>query len=477
MTPNTATFADGSLLLVDGSGLNGAAALTSQGGTLNVDAGAKLLIDNITQGEYAITSGFSVSNVQGWNGDNLSTPDNLIGLVLGKDADGSMKVQATARRSSDVFRGLSLVNTMDAIWGKGLNDTESGNMGIRFLSRAVNENHLPKADTVHTVDGAAQIAVAGGVQGMAVAAADAPVRAIQDHASLSHMTTTREGAIRKDGLNLWINALYGAEHARNLGAGSLDGGYNADFGGIVFGGDYAFGDFRVGMALNAGSGTARSRGDFNATKNDFDFWGMNLYGSWSRDQFNIVGDLGYSANKNEVKQDLPATMQLGQLRADVDTGVLTAGLRGEYRFETDWADVTPHVGVRYYNLRTDGFTSRIDDHDVFRVGRDTQEIWTFPIGVSFSRDFETSSGWKVKPRADLSVAPAAGDLKAKTKARVPGVAASDTIKARIMDSVSLDGTLGLEVQKDNISFGLDYGIRASEHKAGHGVNVSFTYKF
>ena len=477
LTPNTATFADGSLLLVDGSGLNGAAALTSQGGTLNVDAGAKLLIDNITQGEYAITSGFSVSNVQGWNGDNLSTPDNLIGLVLGKDADGSMKVQATARRSSDVFRGLSLVNTMDAIWGKGLNDTESGNMGIRFLSRAVNENHLPKADTVHTVDGAAQIAVAGGVQGMAVAAADAPVRAIQDHASLSHMTTTREGAIRKDGLNLWINALYGAEHARNLGAGSLDGGYNADFGGIVFGGDYAFGDFRVGMALNAGSGTARSRGDFNATKNDFDFWGMNLYGSWSRDQFNIVGDLGYSANKNEVKQDLPATMQLGQLRADVDTGVLTAGLRGEYRFETDWADVTPHVGVRYYNLRADGFTSRIDGHDVFRVGRDTQEIWTFPIGVSFSRDFETSSGWKVKPRADLSVAPAAGDLKAKAKARVPGVAASDTIKARMMDSVSFDGTLGLEVQKDNISFGLDYGIRASEHKAGHGVNVSFTYKF
>ena len=477
LTPNTATFADGSLLLVDGSGLNGAAALTSQGGTLNVDAGAKLLIDNITQGEYAITSGFSVSNVQGWNGDNLSTPDNLIGLVLGKDADGSMKVQATARRSSDVFRGLSLVNTMDAIWGKGLNDTESGNMGIRFLSRAVNENHLPKADTVHTVDGAAQIAVAGGVQGMAVAAADAPVRAIQDHASLSHMTTTREGAIRKDGLNLWINALYGAEHARNLGAGSLDGGYNADFGGIVFGGDYAFGDFRVGMALNAGSGTARSRGDFNATKNDFDFWGMNLYGSWSRDQFNIVGDLGYSANKNEVKQDLPTTMQLGQLRADVDTGVLTAGLRGEYRFETDWADVTPHVGVRYYNLRTDGFTSRIDDHDVFRVGRDTQEIWTFPIGVSFSRDFETSSGWKVKPRADLSVVPAAGDLKAKTKVRVPGVAASDTIKARMMDSVSFDGTLGLEVQKDNISFGLDYGIRAAEHKAGHGVNVSFTYKF
>ena len=477
LTSNTATFAYGSLLFVDGSGLDGTAALTAQGGTLNVDAGAKLLMDNITQGEYAITSGFSVNNVQGWTGDNLYTPDNLLGLVLGKAEDGSMKVQATARRSSDVFRGLSLVNTMDAIWGKGLNDTESDNMGIRFLSRAVNENYLSKADTVQTVDGAAQIAVAGGVQGMAVAAADAPIRALQDHASLSHMAVTREGAVRKDGLDLWINALYGAEHARNLGAGALDGGYNADFGGVVFGGDYAFGDFRVGMALNAGSGTARSRGDFNATKNDFDFWGVNLYGSWSRDQFNIVGDLGYSVNKNEVKQDLPSTMQLGQLQADVDTGVLTAGLRGEYRFETDWVDVTPHAGVRYYNLRTDGFASRINDHDVFRVGRDTQEIWTFPIGVSLSRDFETSSGWKVKPRADLSVVPAAGDLKARTKVRVPGIAASDTVKARMMDSVSFDGTIGLEVQKDNVSFGLDYGIRASEHKTDHGVNLSFTYKF
>ena len=80
LIPNTATFADGSLLLVDGSGLNGAAALTSQGGTLNVDAGAKLLIDNITQGEYAITSGFSVSNVQA--GTETTFPRRIISLGL-----------------------------------------------------------------------------------------------------------------------------------------------------------------------------------------------------------------------------------------------------------------------------------------------------------------------------------------------------------------------------------------------------------
>ena len=52
---------------------------------------------------------------------------------------------------------------------------------------------------------------------------------------------------------------------------------------------------------------------------------MNLYGSWSRERFNIVGDLGYSANRNEVKQELPTTMRLGQLRADVGTGRADGG--------------------------------------------------------------------------------------------------------------------------------------------------------
>lgn len=476
-TPNTATFADNSLLIVDGSGLNGKAALTSEGGMLRVAENAKLLMDNITQGEFAITSGFAASDVKGWNGSNLSTPDLLMKLALATAEDGSVRVKAEAQHASDVLPGLSLGNTMDAVWGKGLNTVDSANRGIRFLSRSVNGNYLDRADAVRTIDGAAQIAVAGGAQGMAVAAAQSSSEAVQDELSLARGVARKGGAVREDGLNLWINALYGSERAHGFGAGTLDGGYNADFGGVVFGGDYTFGPFRAGVSLNAGSGTSRSRGDFNRTKNDFDFWGVSLYGAWTRDNLNVMADLGYSANKNDVKQHLPASLQLGQLEADVDTGVLTAGLRGECLLRTDWADVLPHIGVRYLGVTTDAFTSRIDDHDVFRIGKETQHIWTFPVGVGFSRDFETASGWKVKPRADVSVVPATGDLKAKTRASVRGVGASDTVTSRIMDATTVDGTLGLEVAKDNLSFGLNYGVQASEHRTGQGVNLSFTYKF
>lgn len=476
-TPNTATFADNSLLIVDGSGLNGKAALTSEGGMLRVAENAKLLMDNITQGEFAITSGFAASDVKGWNGSNLSTPDLLMKLALATAEDGSVRVKAEAQHASDVLPGLSLGNTMDAVWGKGLNNVDSANRGIRFLSRSVNGNYLDRADAVRTIDGAAQIAVAGGAQGMAVAAAQSSSEAVQDELSLARGVARKGGAVREDGLNLWINALYGSERAHGLGAGTLDGGYNADFGGVVFGGDYTFGPFRAGVSLNAGSGTSRSRGDFNRTRNDFDFWGVSLYGAWTRDNLNVMADLGYSANKNDVKQHLPASLQLGQLEADVDTGVLTAGLRGECLLRTDWADVLPHIGVRYLGVTTDAFTSRIDDHDVFRIGKETQHIWTFPVGVGFSRDFETASGWKVKPRADVSVVPAIGDLKAKTRASVRGVGASDTVTSRIMDATTVDGTLGLEVAKDNLSFGLNYGVQASEHRTGQGVNLSFTYKF
>ena len=83
----------------------------------------------------------------------------------------------------------------------------------------------------------------------------------------------------------------------------------------------------------------------------------------------------------------------------------------------------------------------------------------------------------MKAQADLSVVPAAGDTKTKIDVRTPGVNASDSMKRRVMDTTSFDGVFGVEVQKDNVSFGLGYNIQASEHQTGQGVTASFMYKF
>ncbi|MEG1456283.1 MAG: hypothetical protein RSC66_12020, partial [Comamonas sp.] len=75
------------------------------------------------------------------------------------------------------------------------------------------------------------------------------------------------------------------------------------------------------------------------------------------------------------------------------------------------------------------------------------------------------------------VVPAAGDVKAKSKVRVPGIDASADIKTRVMDDITYGGGVGLDVKKDNISFGINYNIQASEHTTAHGVFGTFRYEF
>ena len=231
------------------------------------------------------------------------------------------------------------------------------------------------------------------------------------------------------------------------------------------------------MALNAGAGTVRSRGDFNDTKNSLDFWGINVYGGWGTDNLRITADLGYTAGQHELRQTLPNSMGLGQLKADADTRVLSTGVRAEYKVKTDVADIVPHVGVRYSAVTADGFTAKLNNRDALKIEKDLQHVWAFPVGVTVHKEIQTDTGWTVTPRVDLSVVPATGDTKAKTHARVPGVAASDVISSRIVDKTTFDGVFGVETRKENISFGLNYGMQASEHRTGHGVTASFEYKF
>ena len=481
-------FGDNSLLAVDSSiASGGSSAITagSAGGGITVKDGAKLLIAGAQAGKtYTIAEGFADSSatVKGWNGSDLIV-GRLIDAVRSDGADGAIRVDTTQKSAASVFPSISIPNTLDAMMAAGQNDVNSAAAGIRFLSRAVEPTWLADGDVVPTLDGAAQLSVAGGVQASAMAVGLAPARAVQDHLSLVTNVGQKGTNLHDEGLDVWMSALYGARHVRDFSAGSLDYGYNTDFAGAVLGGDHTFGlgagKGRVGLALNVGTGDVRSRGDFNSTKNEFDFWGVSLYGGWSLDNLNLIADIGYSAAEHELKQDIPASLGMGgRIRADVDSEIITAGVKGEYRIETGVADVVPHVGVRYLALKTDSFTTKLDQGgDLFHTDSDLQHVWQFPVGVNLSRTFETESGWKVKPQADLSVVPVAGDTKTRIDVRTPGVNASDSMQRRVMDATAFDGVFGVEVQKENVSFGLNYAVQASEHETGHGVTAAFMYRF
>lgn len=497
ISPNTVYFAANSMLMVDAAKLGEQAAITSTGnGIATVEDSAALHIVNARVGaDTKILEGFTGSTsigVTGWTGDRLTSNDMMIGKLVLENSGGTVSVKATANQVQDVLPGVMMANTMNKIWaadglgvngdGKGVNNTESSNAGIAFMSRAADKRYIAHDDAVRQINGAAQIAIAAGVQGTTVQAFDSVDNALWDHVSLTG-NTSQKGApsMHREGADLWVNMLYRDNDSGGINAGGFNADYENDFGGIMVGSDYTWkaagnGQLRAGGALSIGKGDGHSKGDFNYTKNDYDTYGLSLYGGWNNENANLIVDIGYLKGDHELKQSVPATLG-GTLHADVDTRVWTAGLKGEYRFRTQALDVTPYIGLRYLNVKTEGFDTRNNSGTVFHTSGDTQNLWQIPIGVTFSRDYVAENGWTVKPKFDISIVPTAGDKNASTRVSVPGVATSDIASTEVMDSVSWNSSLGLDVQKGHTSFGLRIGYQKSDTEKSRSAMLNVGHQF
>ena len=509
-TADTAKFAAKSLLVVDAAGIGDNVALTGDSGgtsTLTVDAGAKLHIvggkDNAT---VHITDGFGASTkaADSWTDDNLTTSSALLSATGSPfaAATGTYSVTLKANAAASRFPRLShemgtLVDTMVA--QPGINP-DSDNAGVRFVSRAVSDNYIGRQDrdkAAATIEGAAQIAPVGAVQASTMNVANVASGAALNRTSLalprtdSHRTVALHqdadgvslsgmsaGDGMKNGLGLWLMPLYQTNHVWGMESGNFEGGYHSSLGGIAFGADYTVNDmFRFGAAFNIGAGYAQSSGDFNSTDNRFNFWGVSLYGGWVYNNFGLTADVGYTSNYNKLQQDLPASMQMRDLKADVTSHAWNTGLKAEYKFNAGVLDIIPHVGVRYMGLVTDKHDVTSSGDTVFEVDRSVQSIWTFPLGVTLAANLESANGWTFKPQLDLGVIPATGDVKARSKVRIPGVDSSAEMKMQVVDYLTFDGGAGFELAKGDFSVGLNYNLQASQHRTGHGVFGTLRYEF
>ena len=106
-----------------------------------------------------------------------------------------------------------------------------------------------------------------------------------------------------------------------------------------------------------------------------------------------------------------------------------------------------------------------------------QNIWSFPVGVTFAKSITLDSGWHVKPSLDLRVTPNAGDIKARGDVRFTGVGGSAAMETQTMDYLTYGGTAALEFGKDNVKLGLNYSLEKGEKSTQHGVFATFRYEF
>lgn len=506
-TAGNVELRNNSLLVVNFDAMDDRAAITGAGGTVEIGTNpataapvnTKLYVSGLKKGNYTLFADFG----GGITGDftDIINPDRMLDPSF--SATGGTGTLRVARNSAtDVFPGLSgaLGDLVNNVWDKRKNNVDSGNAGIRFVSRAAHSDYVGGGrEGARMLEGAARLAVVGAAPGVTLDASKAATTTATSRTSFANALQGSGNAVAmlkdeatnqwkaesglsagdgmKNGAALWIAPLYRNSSVWGMKADEFKTGYSSNLGGVAVGGDYTFNDaFRLGLALNLGGGYAQSSGDFSSTDNRFNFWGINAYGGWSRNNFGLSADVGYTSVFNAVEQDMQFGMSMGNLKADVNSSVWTAGLRAEYKIQTSVMDIIPHISARYTGLNINSYDVK-SGGTVFETEESNQSIWTFPIGVTLSKEIESSNGWKFKPQVDLAVVPAAGDVKAKSKVKIPGMGTTADLSTQVVDYVTFDGGLGFEVQKDNVAFGLNYNIQASEHRTGHGVFGTFRYEF
>ena len=505
---NTATFGANSLLVVNGAKIYGDKAAISfeTTGDLKVDAGAKLLVTDAVAGQdYTIVGNVNdpAAALAGWKNNGMTSTTDMISLGDAKFDGTGKKVTTSAVRNDahTVFPNLSdgMANAVNDLYTGHAGaagqpnwdyaDVNSADMGVRFLSRATDNRFLgmDKNAAAESIESAARIAFAGAVPQMTKMASDAGTNAVVNRLGFADpadgaQAMGADGQIvdrNTTGFALWIAPLWQSQHGWGMDADSMDYGFNGNLGGVSLGADYTFENaIRAGITFNIGGGYAESSGgDLSSTDNRMNFWGLGAYAGWNYENFGVMADVSYTSTWSDLKQDVDSRMGMGDLEADVQATAISAGLRAEYLLQTSAMDIIPHIGVRYMSLNTWGYD--VDTHGGTVLEGDSlhQDIWTFPIGVTFSKDIALDSGWNFKPSLDFSVIPAAGDIKAKHDVHFTGLPGTYEVETQMMDYLTWQGGVGLELANDNMSIGVNYTLQAGQHTTGHGVFGSFRYEF
>ena len=505
ITADQLDFSGKSLLVVNAdAALAPAGALSAAAtSTANIADGAKLRIAGAEVGETYKVLGTNIDTInktgEAWSNANFSTDSLMVAGGAFDAATGTIKTSLNSARNAFPTLDNELADVLDAGYlnheiGAADKYVNAEAKGARFLSRATSRNYIggDAKQAAVTIESAARMALVGAVPQMTMAASNAAGNAVTQRTGLaqpggnaiqsmapdgSMQTGASAGDAARTGFAMWIMPLYQSSNGFGMKAGNFDMDFSGGLGGVAIGADYTFDNaIRAGITFNIGGGYATGSGDLNETTNNMNFWGIGAYAGWAQNNFGVTADVNYTSTYNKLEQDLPASMQMGKLKSDVTAYAISAGLRGEYKIETSALDIIPHVGVRYMSLNTDEYDVK-SGGTLLKGDAINQSIWTFPIGVAFSKQIETGNGWHFKPSLDLAVIPAAGDIDARSDVRFTGTGTKAELDTQTMDYVSYMGQAGLEFGNDTTSLGVNYNIQLGAKSTAHGVFGTFRYEF
>ena len=284
----------------------------------------------------------------------------------------------------------------------------------------------------------------------------------------------------ESGAGVWAQYLHGKDKAEDLPSGSSKTQYKNSYNGILVGADFKKVDkFQSGIAFSYtdgdGSNSSTTGGTLGSTGHtDFKSYGVTYYGSIKNDTTNTMFDIGYNHSKADSDTNILLTGHTDSSTSKTNTWSAGVTVEKSYADGNNGAQFIPYVGVRYMNISTDDFTTKMGYHNAM----DDQNVFLIPVGIKFRQENVYKNGWKVTPKADLSYVWATGDTDSNVNVTIPGMpSGASTIGYTVMDDGSFLGTVGVEAEKGNWTYGLSYSYQKGEYQRSDKWFVDVRYSF
>lgn len=457
-------------------GLNDTTALINANGTnITVDGSAKLDINELAANgtEYKVVDSANDSS-SFWSDSNLLY-DRTEGYAYDADeTDNNYNITYKDLNDLNAEEQEKAVNDFKDSLGEGGDNFDGIANGIirngdNTYSGAKNffRDYTSGNGTTRDLAAMAMIGEAAGVTSNSISVAGDMADNSVLRLSFTQDDITGEPKVNEDGA-IWAKYIHNKHDLDDMASsfGSINS--SSDFDGVTVGVDFAKkGKVQSGIAFSYGDGDSHGMG----INNDFDMWGVTLYGNVKNDDTNVIADIGFSESDNELTGNAMGK----RIKADRDVSVFTVGVRAEKLYTNGSTQIVPYTGLRYYNVDPDSYTAYYDGQKFGEYDADRQNIWTLPLGVSLRNETVTENGWRLTPKVDVAYIWAFGDTDNSFDLNTGSGA--DSFEYTVMDSGSWLGSVGFEAGKGDWNFGLGYTYQKGSHAEANKWFVNAEYSF
>lgn len=307
------------------------------------------------------------------------------------------------------------------------------------------------------------------IGGIALDRVDKALGGIDARGSASGYAATSGDTEGSVGAGLWTQ-LYGVYGS----ADGTDGTSDADgwIGGVAAGLDGLVGDWRVGLMLDAGTGTTNAA---LSSSVDSTSYGVGLYGgtNWGDTQLALAGLYTRHDNSSTRTVEFPGYAE--ELSADYGSTTLQAGANLSHEFDFGAMSFAPYVSAAYISNATEGFSESGGDAALsYEASTNATTVGT--LGATFSYQMVVGDGMLLTANASLGWQHSFADSADASLSLAGGGPFVVTGTAPETDVAALTAGMYLDLS-DQTALDFAYDAQIGAGSQTHALSGTWTTKF